>query len=221
MVNIQQKTQEKIDTFFKQFPTSTYPKDQVLLSMGEPVHYFYFIETGAVKMTKITEAGRNLILHIFFPKSFFSLLSLVSHDINAYDFITLMPTTLRKVPRAELLTFLQTDNDVLYELYLRLLKGLTGLLNRIEQSSLNPAEMQVSSLLVYFANHFSEPDLESSSKLRQLSLKITHQEIADWLGLSRENVTLQIKALEAAHLIKIKDHRIKIQDFEKLRKVAY
>lgn len=216
-----QNTQDKIDTFFKQFPTSTFPKNQVLMSAGEMVHAFYFVETGAVKMTRTTELGKNLILHLFFPKSFFSLLSLASDNTNYYDFVTLLPTTVRKVPRAELITFLQTNNDVLYDVHIRLLKGMTGLLKRIEQTSVNPAEMQVSSLLVYFATHFSEAETVSNEKVRHLKVKITHQEIADWLGLSRENVSLQMEALEKANLIKVKDRYLEIQDFEKLQNVSY
>jgi CRP-like cAMP-binding protein len=95
------QVQEILDTFFKQYPTSTYPKNQTLVLAGETTDFFYYVETGAVKMSKQSLDGRALVLHIFFPKSFFSLLSLVANDQNEYDFITFTSNNVRKGPRAD------------------------------------------------------------------------------------------------------------------------
>ena len=89
------------------------------------------------------------------------------------------------------------------DLQLRLLQGLQGLLLRTEQGTFLGAKDQVLSLLYYFAKHFSK---EKNEKV--LSVKITHQEIADWLGLSRENVSIQMKQLGREGSIQIKDHFI-------------
>lgn len=210
------KTELKIETFFKQFPTATYNKGDVLVRAGEEPEYFFYIERGAVKMSLTTEDGRSLMLHTFFPKSFFSLLSLIEENKNEYDFTTQLVTTLRKVPREELITFLKENSDVLFDLQTRLLRGLKGMLKRVEQASLAPAINQIASLLIYFSKHFSEPDSES----KRLSVKITHQEIADWLGLSRENVSKQMKVLETENFITISDHFIEINNFEKLQQKA-
>jgi CRP/FNR family transcriptional regulator, cyclic AMP receptor protein len=199
----------KLVSFVQQFPAVGHPKNDTVLTQGSKSEYFYFVEEGAVKMSRVTNDGKNLILHTFFPGSFFSLLSLVTHDSNEYDFITLLPTTLRKIPRNELLTFLQHNNDALFDLQLRLLKGLNGLLKRIEQSASLPAYNQVASLLLYFSKHLST----------ELP-KITHQEIADWLGLSRENVSIQMKKLESDGVITVLNHQVHIPNGEKLAMVA-
>jgi CRP/FNR family transcriptional regulator len=197
---------EKLTLFFQEYPAAGYPKNEVVLQEGSTSEFFYFVESGAVKMSRVTSKGTNLILHTFFPGSFFSLLSLISNESNEYDFITLLPTTLRKVPQSELITFLQHNNDVLFELQIKLLKGLNGLLKRIEQSTSTPAYSQVASLLLYFSKHLST----------ELP-KMTHQEIADWLGLSRENVSIQMKKLENDGLIELRGHQIIIPDSEKLK----
>lgn len=205
-------SEKKLTEFFTQFPTKSYQKNELLLPAYAKVHSFYFLETGAVKMSKTTVSGKKIVLHIFFPGSFFPLLAIEEHDVNPYDFSAILPTTVRVVPRNELLSFLKSDVKVLWDLQQRLLKGLAGLLTRIEQVSLTPAISQVAGLLVYFSKHFTSESSEST----KIEVTITHQEIADWLGLSRENVSIQMKKLETDGVIEIKEHAILICDKTKL-----
>lgn len=211
-------TSEKLLAFFKQFPTSFYSKNEVVFQAGANNETFYFVESGSVKMTKISPDGKNLVLHIFFPNTFFSLLTLVTDDTNDHDFITLENTKIRKVPKTELLNFLQQNSDEMFLLQLRLLKGMTGLLKRIEQRAWIPAYNQVASLLLYFGKHFAVPNPSHTSQ--HLKIKITHQEIADWLGLSRENVSLQMKQLEREGFIKVSQHYIEITNPPLLQKIV-
>jgi len=219
-VSLMSNVQAKIETLLKKYPSSTYPANHICLTAGKPTKYFYFVESGAVKMTTVSAEGKNLILHIFFPQSFFSLLMLITQGINHYDFVTLEKSVLRRIPQDELVPFLQSNNDVLYDLQLRLLKGLEGLLKRVEQSTLTPAYSQVASLLLYFSNHFSSLNTTIESPLTTLTITITHQEIANWLGLSRENVSIHMKALERKGLIKTRDHHIELLNRPSLQKIA-
>lgn len=207
---------EKLDTFFKQYPTSTYPSGTLLLAADEKPYFFYYIESGAVKMSFSSKAGQNLVLHIFFPKSFFSLLTLIDESVNKYNFISLTNTTIRKIPKTELISFIQADNEVSYDLNLRLLHGLSGLLKRITSVSLGDAKMQIAGLLVYFSSHFAESKPQSDDSTR-ISIKITHQEIADWLGLTRENVSIQMKNLEKEKFIEIDQRFVIILNLQRLK----
>lgn len=208
---------DPLSAFAQSFPSAEYDKNQVILAAGVESHYFYYLETGAVKMTRISKEGRNMVLHIFFSGSVFSLITLVNHDFNQYDFIAQTPkTVIRKIPRRQLQEFLRSNPDALYDLNLRLLHGLTGLLKRIETRTLTSAYNQVAGLLLYFARHF--PTENSSTPL--IEIKVTHQELAEWLGLTRENVSLQMKRLENNGLIKLKKHHIQLEKMAELRELA-
>jgi CRP/FNR family transcriptional regulator len=184
------------------------------LTAGERIHHFYYVESGAVKMSHSSVDGRTVVLHIFFPRSYFSLITTTTDGLNQYDFSTMVPTTLRKVPESELLAFLKSDSEVLFESHQRMLKGINGLLTRIKQSSLTGASSQVASILLYFAQHFATKKTLKKAASAHFTLKITHQEIADWLGLSRENVSIQMKRLERLDLIRHLDHFIEIKDIK-------
>jgi CRP-like cAMP-binding protein len=213
--------ESKIAAFIKKFPTESYSPQTPILTAGTQTAYFYYVLEGAVKMVTTSPKGRNLILHTFFPKTFFSLFSLVNSGSNQYDFVTQLPTVVAKVPQHELLTFLKSDTDVLFELQLRLVKGLIGLTKRIEQSTLSSAYQQVASLLLYFAEHFSEPvdRLHPTPSSHRLVVRITHQEMSEWLGLSRENVSIQMKLLEKNDLIKMSERYVEILSTDLLKTV--
>lgn len=208
--------QQIFKAFFSQFPTRTYPKNHSCLPLEQKTDFFYFIESGSVKMVTTAVNGNNLVVHILFPQNFFSLLSLVGDEINHYEFITLETTTLRKVPKSELIDFLKQNPEAMYDLQLRLLRAINGLVLRLSQTAFNSAYNQTASILLYFSRHFSQ----LGSHHPQLTIKLTHQEIADWLGTTRETVSIQMKELERNNIIRIKDHLIQILDLAELKKIA-
>jgi CRP/FNR family transcriptional regulator, cyclic AMP receptor protein len=211
------RADKKINEFFKQFPKHDYSRGEVVIRSGGPIDHFFFIETGAVKMMTTSREGQNLVLHIFYPESCFPLLSLIQTGINKYDFMTITDTVVRRIPQTQFVSFLQENNDVLYAFFLRSLRGLQGLLNRIEQSTFISAQSQVASLLLYFAHHFSP---NSSETQKTIEVRITHQDIAEWLGLSRENVSIQMKKLEREGLIRKHGKLVEIMDVQKLKQIV-
>jgi CRP/FNR family cyclic AMP-dependent transcriptional regulator len=178
--------------FAQQYPLVPFKAKEFLIRSGEKVPYFFFIKEGCVKMFSTSQNGSNLTLNIFYPNSCLSLMSLVGSAESAYDFQALTDGEAYHIPAEECITFVKSNAQVSYELLEKLLLGTHGLLFRIQQSSFVTAYYQVAGLLLYFARHSSQDDTAAA----RLSLRITHQDIADWLGLSRENVSVQMKKLE-------------------------
>jgi CRP-like cAMP-binding protein len=216
---MQDQIQKKLRLFYDQFPLELYGKGTTIFRSNSQLDYFFFVEEGSVKMTTTSDNGKTLVLHIFYPGSCFSLLSLISDGMNKYDFITMTSSKLRKIGKDEFISFLKENTDVLFDFQIRLLKGMQGLLDRIEQSNFISAYQQVAGLLIYFLRHFSEAD-ESSSEQKSIQVRLTHQEIADWLGLSRENVSIQMKLLERNKIIATSHRFIEILDLPELHKLA-
>jgi CRP-like cAMP-binding protein len=195
----------KITHFFAQYPRVELPAKSMVVRSGTKDKNLYYIIDGCVKMSITSDTGRTLTLHFFFSESFFPLLSLLQGTIHKYDLETILPTKVYKAPVADFLQFLKENGDVAYDLNFRLLAGLQGLLQRIENSAFVPARQQIESLLLYFAKHFG-----SEGSPGNLQIKITHQDIAEWLGLSRENVSIHMKQLERDGVIRIQNHLIEI-----------
>jgi len=161
-------------------------------------------------MSHTNEQGQEVKLHIFYPGSCVSLLSLIEPS-DVYDYVTLTTVEAYRIPRDAFLQTLHRNPEITYHFLLHAMKGMTGLLYRIQHTASASAYQRVASVLVYFARH-----ADSST----LSLTLTHQEISEWLGLTRENVSIQMKKLERTGLVAKVDNHIVILDLAQLEKLT-
>jgi CRP-like cAMP-binding protein len=207
----------KLSQFFSRYQTHTFEKETAVLKAGSAVHSFFYIQEGSVKMSTTSSSGQNLTLHIYQPKSCFPLVSLTeSSPQSLYDFFTLTTTKLAQVPRVDFINFIQSDAEVSYYFLLRMIRGSEGLLKRIQQTAFVPAFNQVAGVLLYFALHYGK---QQEDEVQLSDMKFTHQDIAEWLGLSRENVSIQMKKLEREGLVNRKNGHIVITQFSELQRL--
>lgn len=202
-------TELLITEFIQQFPLVKYPRGKVIFRDQKAADFFLFLKTGSVKMSQTTVAGNVVTLNVFFPESCISMLSLIKSP-NTYEFETLTEVEAYQLPREKFIAFLRQQPDAAFVFLQRALKGLDTLMYRISQSSSSPAYQRVADLLLYFIQH-----AESKSQL-----KVTHQEIAEWLGLTRENVSIQMKKLERAGFIARNKRIIEVIDLKGLAKIS-
>lgn len=191
-----------LESFASQFPKRSYRKGSKLFTTEEASFFLYLIE-GNIKLSQIGERGQTVNLHVFYPGSCMSLLSLVGPS-DSYDYEAMSDVEVYQIPKDDFMSAIQSNAAVTYELLIHATQGLKGLLYRIQHSASVTAYERVASLLVYFAQH-------------QNPISVTHQEIAEWLGLTRENVTLQLQKLESDKLIVKRSKHIEVPDVERLR----
>jgi CRP/FNR family transcriptional regulator len=195
-VEKQKQIDEKIRQFCEVFPLKKFESQECILRAENSTEFLFFLQDGCVKMTSTLASGQNVPLHIFYPGSCFSLLSLVNNGHNNYDFTAITSADTFCIPQTAFQEFLQKNGEVCFAFLANVLRGNQGLLSRLEHNISLTAYQQVAGLLLYFLKH--HPDLAGTNPS---SIRLTHQEIADWLGLSRENVSIQMKKLEREKFI--------------------
>jgi CRP-like cAMP-binding protein len=206
----------KFENFFQKYPLQTYTPGQRVIDAGSKLNFLFYIKDGCVKMSTTSLSGESLSLHVFYPGSCFSLLGLTSSFENRYDFEAITEVQIYRAPQDQVMKFIQENSDISYELMVRMLFGLRGLLDRVEQSVFVSAYHRVASLLLYFVTHFAVAQSDEKS----LSIKITHQDIAEWLGLSRENVSIQMKKLEREGFLSKKNGLLHIYKVAELKELV-
>jgi CRP/FNR family transcriptional regulator, cyclic AMP receptor protein len=83
---------------------------------------------------------------------------------------------------------------------------------RIEATAYGDSWARVISVLLYLARHFGEPDGE----ILLVKIKLTHQQIASFVGVTRERTSIELEKLQKSGLISYKSGVIKIPSVEKL-----
>src|SRR3989339_1031348 len=71
-----------------------YDKGEIIITEGDPIHYFSYLKTGLVKLSKNTDGNKTQIISFAKPFDFVSLLSVFSSPIYNYSVTALEETTI-------------------------------------------------------------------------------------------------------------------------------
>lgn len=188
----------KIQEFFGKYPLTSFEKGEIIIkkSVKRPALIFY-LEKGFVGQTKSSALGEKVSLNIFKKKSFFPLIFALGDIDNHFDFEALTSVEVRPVEVSKVVEFLKENKDVLYYVTNRLSRGMNGLLNHLETLMIKEAKLQILDTLRIYAERFGE----KAGKNFKIQLELTHKNIADNLGLTRETVTRELNKLVDEKLI--------------------
>lgn len=182
----------KVEKFFRKYEKKIFKKGEILIkeSVKIPETIFY-VEKGFVGQTKNRGKAEAVTLNILKKGSFFPIILALGELENQFDFKALSEVEVRMAPVKDVIKFLHENSDVLYKLTTRLSRGVGGLLNHMETLMVKEARQQILDTLTVFAKRFGEKE----SKYFKIKLELTHKNLAEILGLTRETVTRVLKDL--------------------------
>lgn len=206
----------KIEAFFAQYRLRTYPKGQVLLLGGETTGYVYYLIKGQVKVYDVTYRGEEIILNIFKPPAFFPMAMAIDMTLsNPYVYEAETTVDLRQAPAEDVVAFVKSDPDVMYELLRRMYLGVEGLIGRISVLMGGSARSRLIYELMFEAQRFGNHHTDDT-----YTLSVTEKTLASRAGLSRETVSREIRKLRHAGLIETSPRSILIKDLQQLEELG-
>ena len=209
---------QTIPAFFSRYPMVGYKKGEIILSPDDPIRWVYYIESGYIRLYNIIESGKELTLSIFKPGSYFPMFLVLGNAPNTYYFESFTPTKLYKAPKEDVIQVMQKEPDVLFEFTSRVSIGLNGLLENMQFLLFGPVHNRVASTLLLFSKRFGE---ETNDGQRRIILPLTHQDIANSIGVARETASLEMEQLVRKNLISYTHKTITIKNVALLEKEAH
>lgn len=203
----------KIKNFFSKYTSVTFTKNQIVISPEEDITSIFFLKKGLVRMYIISEEGLEATIHVFRQGSFFPMMLALSNSINKYYYEAMEEVETLKAPPDTVIEFIKSDSEVLFDLTTRFSIAIKGLMNRIEQLVSQGTYSKVASLLLYLA----DTSVDRDNNRHLIDLKFSHDQIGTWVGATRETVSRQMEKLEKKRIITHHDHKIIINDIERLK----
>jgi len=203
---------KKITAFFSRYPAMSYKKEEIILRPDDPTPYVYYVSSGFVRMYCLLPDGKELTLNIFKPESYFPMFLILGNSANTYYYQTILPVELRRAPKADVLAFLRREPDVLFEFTSRISVGLNGLLSNLQYLLFGPASSRVASVLLILSRRFGA---EKDSSIA-IQLPLTHQDIANLIGLTRETTSLEMEKLVSKKIISYDHKQVVIHNADEL-----
>ena len=192
-----------------------YEKGQMILleeSMGET---FFIITQGAVKVTRLSADGREVILAILGESDFFGEMSLLDGEGRSANIVANEDAKVLTLSRSDFLDCLESYPKIaialLEELAIRLRKSD----QQIESLSLSDSEHRIGITLIRLAGELG------TIKQGHVTVKNLpyQQDIANMAGTSRETVSRTLKLLEEKKLVRRKNRNLTIYNFDAFRQV--
>jgi CRP-like cAMP-binding protein len=205
--------QNKLKAFFSPSKPLTFKRGDTILRSEDEPQGVYYLESGFVKMNSVLIDGRELTLNIFKPSTYFPMTWAIADIPNALYYQAMTPLVIRRMPKQEFMQFLKNNPDILMELTTRILIGLDGILTNIQHLLSGDSYHRVVSAILLSVRRFG--DLTNSDKV-SVNIPLTHQDIADIAGITRETASIAIGKLIKTGIISHHYRKMVINSLKKL-----
>ncbi|MEY2984363.1 MAG: global nitrogen regulator [Cyanobacteriota bacterium] len=188
----------------------TFDRSKTIFFPGDPAERVYFLLKGAVKLSRVYEAGEEITVALLRENSVFGVLSLVTgqRSDRFYHAVAFTPVELLSAPIEQVEQALKTNPD----LALLMLQGLSSRILQTEMMIETLAHRDMGSRLVSFllilCRDFGIP---ASDGIR-IDLKLSHQAIAEAIGSTRVTVTRLLGDLRESEMISITKKKITVHN---------
>lgn len=194
---------EETDTLTAHSATRVYPPNAILLNEGDLASSLFVLLEGKVKVYVSDEDGREAILNIMGPGEYFGELSLVDDAPCSASVMTITPVRVMSITKTDFRDCLKQHPEMSVNLIAALIKQVRGLTSSIKNLSLNDVYGRV-------AHTLQELSTEKEDGVRVVEQKLTHQDIANIVGSSREMVSRILKDLTRGGYLSIENRIITI-----------
>jgi len=166
------------------------PKLQTIVEEGLPGDYMYVIAEGQVKVTKLSGDGREKILELLGPGDFFGEMSLLDGAVRSASVKSLSATRILALSRNDFLKELRQNPD----LSMAVIQELTRRVRQMDEQASSLSFQRVKERTQGLLQRLAKEAIGQEG--RCLTPALTHQQIADMVGTSRETVTRVVKRLK-------------------------
>ena len=191
-----------------------YNKGQVILLEESKGETFFVIKTGEVKVTKLSDDGREVILAILGESDFFGEMSLLDGEGRSANIVANEDSIALTLSRNDFLSCLESYPKIAISLLEELAVRLRKSDKHIESLSLSDSEHRIGITIARLAEEIG------TIKKGVVSIKKLpfQQDIANMAGTSRETVSRTIKLFEDKKILTRKGRALSIYDFNSFKK---
>jgi CRP-like cAMP-binding protein len=169
-----------------------FPNNKTIVEEGLPGDYMYVILEGSVKVTKLSGDGREKILELLGVGQFFGEMALLDRAPRVASVKALSATRILALARNDFLSVLRRSPDLAMAVIQELTRRLRHVDEQASALSFQRVEERTKGVLIRLAR----PERSGSEADRYATQALTHQQIADMIGTSRETVTRVVKGLK-------------------------
>jgi len=193
-------------------------KRQPIYFPDEPSRSIFFLKEGHVKISRLTEDGKEIILDIVGPGEIFGELSLLGGGEESRNEIAeaLDDVLICSMNREDFEAMLKANPELNFEVTKRIGLRLRKIQERISELVFKDVKERVASFLARYAEEFGK----IKGGIVKVHPFLSHQEIAFLTGCSRQTVTTILNDFKNQRLIDVSRRTLVIYDLAGLKRAG-
>ncbi len=182
---------------------------------GDPSDQVYLIKSGIVKIAKVTQEGKELTLMFLTPGSLFGELAVIAQEVRNTAAEAFEDCVVCAIDRDRFLAFILERPKLTLEVTRLIAQRREQLENKVDNLLFKGAHARLAKLFLDLAEQFGVRD----SRGTIINLKLTHREMANLIGSTRETVSFALIDFKKDALIEIDGKRVVILKPQGLRRL--
>lgn len=189
-----------------------YKPGENIVEQDTAVRNFFYLKEGLVKLHIIKSGTEDQIITIAKPFDFISILSVFSSSSYKYTITALLPSVVCEVEMRIIKGFALKNAAFGFDLMNRLSKSTDIILEETMELKRLNLKGKLAFILLKFARHIFNDDV--------FELPVTRKEIAEYSGVSTENIIRALSEFRKDRLIRISGREIEILNRQRLDQIA-
>ena len=179
------------------------PKGNKVFSQGDRADSIYFLQTGRVKVSVVSSAGKEAVLVLLGPKTFFGEGALIGQSLRMSTATTLEPITVLRVETRAMLRALHARADLSEKFMASLLRRNIDLEEDLCDQLFNHSEKRLARVLLKLARLREHP---VASDVTVVTL--SHETLAEMVGTTRSRISHFMSKFRKMGLIEYNGHLV-------------
>ncbi len=196
-------SEHELDYLTSHMVVNSFGNKTVVLQEQDVPNSLYIVGAGRLKMTKLREDGREIVLSILSTGDYFGETTLIDSGPSLTSVIALSRCWVATIQQTHIQAFLMNNPQFALNL-------MQGLAKRLRQASRKIACLALMDVYQRIVSLFDDLAIRRDGKL-VVSDPLTHQDIACMVGCSREMVSRILKDLVTGGYVSVEKRVITIQ----------
>lgn len=211
-------TAKDLEHLFTVMRPAHYPKGHVIFREGDPGDEFLIIVDGSVKVEINSEDGKELTLAILRPYQFLGELALLDDFARSATVATLEDSHFLVLTKSDFYRVVEQYPRMLLPILKTLSRRIRLLTDDIASMAFMDSFTRIARKLVALGQDMGVRDGQSEAVT--IPQPLTHQELANLVGTTRETATKVLNEMKTKGLLTISKHQITIVNFKKYSEMA-
>jgi CRP/FNR family transcriptional regulator len=195
-------------SFITKYPMKTYDKGQMIICQDSTPSSCYIINKGFVKAYLITAEGTEKPISFEGKNDIFPVDTVFGHSEEAkYFYAAYTPAEIHAVPSEDFVQFVHGQPRFFKRMFNYMVGRTLDYHEHISSLEQAKAFDKLLCALNFLTKRFGR---EVTKSRAHMTLPLTQQDLANFLGLTRETTGVQLKALEQGGILRYKRQRYMI-----------